>query len=200
MDRTLMIPLICMGCGEPLDGSGESLVFVCRACRTARHMSAPDRVYPLAYVKSRIVIAGERLYAPFWRLAGHAQWSVLEPAKQRAYAHAKPLGDLYFPAFWSPRVAYYDNLTQSLALSKEPIEFEERDDAIVDGYRDPAALPEMARLTWLAYFDRIADVTGVKLVFTPEEITYAALPFFRTGEGFVDGVMGVQLPAAFFRS
>jgi hypothetical protein len=198
MDRPLMIPLICKGCGSPLDGSGDALVFVCRQCRTARHMAAPEKAYPLAYVKNHLEMSGERLYAPFWRLAGQVHWSTLEPAKQRAYSNAKPLGHLYFPAFWSPRVAYYDNLTQSLALSKDPMLFEERSDAIVDGYRDPGTLGEMARLTWLAYLDRIADVTDVKLTFTVEEIIYAALPFFRAGDRYVDGVLGVQLPPAFF--
>jgi hypothetical protein len=198
MDQPLMIPLICKGCGDPLDGSGDALVFVCRACRTARHMADPENAYKLAYVKSRVEMAGERLYAPFWRMAGMVHWSTLEAAKQRVYSNAKPLGHLYFPAFWSPRVSYYDNLTQSLALSKEPILFEDRSDIIVDGYRNPAALGEMARLTWLAYLDRIADVTGVDLTFTVEEIIYAALPFFKAGDRYVDGVQGVQLPAAFF--
>jgi hypothetical protein len=62
--------------------------------------------------------------------------------------------------------------------------------------RDPSILPEMAALTWLAYLDRRADVTGVSAVFHPESLLYVGVPFFRTGASLVDGLCGVRLPAS----
>ena len=71
------------------------------------------------------------------------------------------------------------------------------DSRLVDGIRDPSVIPEMARLTWLAYLDRFSDVTGVSADFEAQRPVYAAVPFFKDGDSFVDGLCGVRLPAIF---
>lgn len=195
----VLLPLLCTGCGQELDGRPQSLVFVCRSCKLAVHMAEPGKTYRLVYVRPRLDLKGERIYAPFWRMEGKVRWMTDDARKERAYAALKPLGPLFFPAFWSPKVAYHDDLTLRYALDERGLETEDRSDALLDGVRPASSLPELARYTWLSYLDRAADVTGVSVEFSPGALGYAAVPFFAQGDKLVEGVQATAFPAALFR-
>jgi len=161
-------------------------------------MERPERLYPFVYLSAR-ESGGQTLHAPFWRVTGAATWRTDDPEKARLYRTLKPLGPLYFPAFLTPRSVHDDNLTMRYALLDSPPP-EEPDVAapLLPGIVDPGPLPEMARLTWLAYLDRVADVTGVALEFAPSEVAYAAVPFVARPGAWEDGVLGLRFPDAFF--
>lgn len=192
-----LLPLLCRGCGQELAGGPLALIYLCPVCREATHMAEPGRSYRLLYARAGPSFSGPRIYAPFWRITGHVTLTVDDERRRRAYQNVKPLGPLFFPAFWNPKAAYFDNLTLRYAAVQE-IDFEERQEAVLDGVRDPRTLPEMARLTWLGYLDRFADVSGQEIDYQVESVAYAALPFFRHREGFCDGVLGIQLPGGYF--
>jgi hypothetical protein len=98
------------------------------------------------------------------------------------------------------RLAYFDNLTLRYAqMDAGTFVFDDAADSrLMDGIRDPLVIPEMARLTWLAYLDRYSDVTGVTADFEAQRPVYTAVPFFKDGDSFVDGLCGVRLPSGFF--
>ena len=196
--KPLLLPLTCKSCGRDLAGGGGALVYACLECGEATHMSDPDKAYPLVYVRPSPSFSGQPVYAPFWRLTGRVSLTVESDPKRSVYHRLKPLGPLYFPAFWSPQAAYHDNLTVRLALAQDRIELERRSDPLLDGIRDPSVLSAMARLTWLGYLDRFSDVTGVELDYQAESVTYCAMPYFRQGGFFFDGVLGVQVPPKLF--
>ena len=154
--------------------------------------------YPLVYAAARSAFPGRKVYVPFWLLEGEASWVCEDSRKARAYASARRLGALAIPAFWSPLAVYHDNLTLRYAMDPESLTFEDRDDPVLDGVRSPEILPELARLTWLAYLDRIADVTGLELQFRASSLKYAAVPFFEDGEKMLDGILGVSFPSSMF--
>lgn len=197
-ERGLLLPLICNGCGRELAGGPNALVYVCLECGEATHMGDPGVVYRVVHVRAGPAFSGPRVYAPFWRLAGRVTLLVDDEKKRRVYQNVKPLGPLFFPAFWSPKAAYVDDLTLRYAGAQDRIELQESQEPVLDGVRDPRTLPEMARLTWLAYLDRFADVSGLEVEFQVESVTYAAVPFFTAQGGFRDGVLGIQLPAGYF--
>jgi hypothetical protein len=174
-----------------------AIVFVCRTCRTAVCMEGPPRPYPLVYAGSAAKVPGPPVLAPFWRIRGRAAWKTDAPAKLRTYTNLRPLGPLMFPAFWSPKAAYYDNLTIRYALASTIEEGAAVEGTLLDGTRGTSALQELARLTWLGYMDRVADVTGVELDFHAEGVDYVCVPFGRDGDGLVEGVLGAKLPAAY---
>ncbi len=196
--HALLLPLLCKRCGHELEGGAQALVFLCRSCGLAVSMGQPDRQVPLVYVRARVEAGGTRVYAPFWRLSGKASWSGARSQQDRVYSSLRPLGDLFFPAFWSPRAAYHEDITLRYALDEAGLETEERTDPILDGVRPAASLGELARVTWLSYLDRFADVTGVSLEFTPAGLQYAAVPFFIQGDRIVEGVQGTSFPGVLF--
>ncbi len=199
-DAPLLSALTCSNCGSDLEGRGSALVYVCRGCLRAKFMKKPDAVYAFRYVKPVLDLKGPVVYAPFWRCTGKLRLKADDPRKIRPYATLKPLGALYFPAFWSMRLSYFENLTIRYALlAPGTLGFGDALDApLLDGIRDPSVVTEMARLTWLAYLDRRSDVTGVDAGFEPQSLAYCAVPFYREGDSYVDGVCGVRLPGAFF--
>lgn len=197
-ERALLLPLVCKGCGRALAGGPDALVYVCTGCREATYMGDPGAAYRVVHVRAGPAFSGPRVYAPFWRLAGRVTLLVDDEKKRRIYQNVKPLGPLLFPAFWSPKAAYFDNLTLRYAGAQDRIELEESGEPVLDGVRDPRVLPEMARLTWLAYLDRFADVSGLDVEFQVESVTYAGVPFFPAQGGFRDGILGIQLPTGYF--
>lgn len=194
----VLLRVSCPACGKPREGGPEALVYICRTCRKATVMGSAPADYPLVYAAPRSEIQGRRFYVPFWLVEGDAVWRCDDPVKDRAYARARRLGALAIPAFWSPLASYHDNLTLRYAMEAEPLRFEERKDPVLDGVRSPEILPELARLTWLGYLDRFADVTGVEVEFRTGAVHYAALPFFDTGEKALDGILGIAFPSAMF--
>ncbi len=199
-DAPLLTALTCSNCGSDLAGGGSALVYVCRNCLRAKFMKKPDAVYAFRYVKPVLDLHGPLVYAPFWRCTGKLKLKADDPRKMKHYSTLKPLGALYFPAFWNIRLSYFENLTLRYALMESgSIGFGEAIDApLLDGIRDPAVIPEMARLTWLGYLDRRSDVTGVDAGFEAQSLAYCAIPFYREGDSYVDGVCGVRLPGVFF--
>lgn len=159
-------------------------------------MEAPDRIYPAGWLHPRIGGAGRPVGAPFWMVTGALKVSCGDSRKEAAYSRVRRLGPLFFPAFWTLRLSYYDDLTRRFALL-EPAQLafgEPFQGPLLDGVRDPGLLPEMARLAWLAHLDRAADVTGVVASFEAERIAYAVVPFFEEGDHLVDGILGIALP------
>jgi len=194
----LLLPLVCPGCGRDAQGSGASKVYVCPSCRTARFMDRPERTYPVVYLAGKEAEA-RRLYAPFWRVTGTASWRIGDPGKARAYGNARPLGALHFPAFWTARSSHDENLTLRYALLDVPPSEDEAAAApLLPGILDPEHLTEMARLTWLMYLDRVADVTGADLQFLSRDVAYVAVPFSARGQIWEDGVLGLRFPQSFF--
>jgi len=198
MSGQILVPLTCPACGGELEGGSQSLVFICRPCSMAMHCSDLARGYPLRYAVPVIRKSRPDLHAPFWRVKGTFSWRAKEPAKERAYANQRPLGPLFVPAFWSPKAVYCDNFTLRYAQAGVAIELSGGDAPVLDGSRAPSVLGELSRLTWLAYLDRVADVTGVEGRFDVEDVSYVAIPFYLEGEHYQDGILGAQAPAAFF--
>jgi hypothetical protein len=196
----LLTALTCGNCGSDLEGGGSALVYVCRNCKRAVFMKAPDKPYALRFLKPVLDRKSPLLYAPFWRCTGKLKLRAEDPRRLKPYAKVKPLGPLYFPAFWNMRLAYFDNLTLRYAqMDAGTFVFDDAADSrLMDGIRDPLVIPEMARLTWLAYLDRYSDVTGVTADFEAQRPVYTAVPFFKDGDSFVDGLCGVRLPSGFF--
>jgi hypothetical protein len=131
-------------------------------------------------------------------VAGEFSWRTEDRRKERTYQRLHPLGPLFFPAFWNPRAAYYDDLTLLFARRPELIVLGAGNEPILDGMRNPKALCELSRLAWLAYFDRSADVTGVEGRFEVKDLAYVGLPFFKRDGRFEDGVLGCKVPATYF--
>lgn len=198
MSGPLLHPLSCPKCGRDAEGSGASQIYLCPPCGTARHMARPGEPYPFRYLRAAQPGRPE-LYAPFWRLEGTASLRSEDPGKALAYRNMRPLGPLFFPAFWTLKAMHHENLTQRYALMESPPGPDpEASGPVLPGVVDPAHLPAMARLTWLAYLDRVSDVTGVDVVYLPRAISYAAVPFFRAGGGWQDGLLGLPFPGAYF--
>lgn len=197
---SLLLSLRCPRCGNDMEGAGASRVYTCSPCGVARFMERPETLYP--YVVLRPSREGvELLWAPFWRVEGDVQWQGASGEKTRFFANAKPLKALYFPAFSTLKLGQHENLTQRYALWEDPfVEEPRRELNLLPGLLDPLALPEMARLTWLAYLDRIADVTGLELLFSANRVSYAAVPFLRKGLGWEDGQIGIPYPDSYFTS
>lgn len=194
----LLVPLSCPRCGGELDGGSGARVFLCRTCAVATFEADPAEVYPLRYVAAAAGLGRPDLFAPFWRVAGQFAWQTGDRQKQRVYERLAPLGPLLFPAFWSPKAAYYDDLTLRYARRPELLTLGSGKDPVLDGMRAPKALGELARLAWLAYLDRFADITGTEGTFEIKELIYAAVPFFRRGDHFEDGILGCSVPTSFF--
>ncbi len=198
MSGPLLVPLCCPKCGSDLDGGPHALIFLCLPCGLAIHASDPRRPYPLSFAAPLLRQAAPDLYAPFWKVDGTFSWTTSDKQKERVYANQRPLGALFVPAFWSPKAAYYDNLTLRYALQGGPQRLDGAAGPVLDGARPPEVLGELARLTWLAYLDRAADVTGVDGRFQVDALAYAAIPFYRDGSRFLDGILGVPVPEAYF--
>lgn len=194
----LLIPLSCPRCGGGLDGGACARVFLCRSCAIATFDADPAQVYPLRYVAAPAGLGQADLFAPFWRVAGDFAWQTADRQKQRVYENLQPLGPLLFPAFWSPKAAYYDDLTLRYARRPELLTLGPGQEPILDGMRSPKALGELARLAWLAYLDRVADITGTEGRFEVKELIYVGVPFFSRGDHFEDGVLGCSVPRSFF--
>jgi hypothetical protein len=196
--NALLTPLSCPRCGKDLDGGDRARIFLCRPCGLASHGGDPADVYPLRYAAAAAGAGTPDLFAPFWRVEGEFSWQTEDRRKQRTYQNLHPLGPLLFPAFWSPRAAYHDDLTLLYARRPELIVLRAGNEPLLDGIRSPKALGELARLAWLAYFDRTADVTGVGGRFEVKDLAYVGVPFFKRDDRFEDGVLGCKVPASYF--
>jgi len=159
-------------------------------------MEDPGRVYAAGWLSPRVGAAGEPIGAPFWMVTGALRIRCPDARKEAAISRVRRLGPLFFPAFWTLRLSYYDDLTRRYALADPSLlSFQEPfEGPLLDGVRDPAPLSEMARLAWLAHVDRAADVTGVEASFEVERVAYAVVPFFQEGDRLVDGILGVAVP------
>lgn len=194
----LLIPLTCPRCGSDLAGGAGARIFLCTKCLRAQFMERPEVSYPVVFIQPVLAQGESLLYVPFWRVSGKASLNCPDHKKAERYKSVKALGPLMVPAYWSPRADYYEDF--ALRYAREPdklIPGPEAGGTILDGVRAPATLPEIARLTWLAYLDRFADVTGVRLTFKVESTAYACVPFFREGRGYVEGIFGTSIPGSF---
>lgn len=190
-----LLPLSCPRCGSDPLGGGASRVFLCPSCRLAVVPEEGSRTYPAFALRPRIP-GVRRTYLPFWRVTGRLILREDDPSKLAAWRRLKPLGAFFFPAFLLLRMGYYDDLTLRYGLL-EASDFEKDEGWPVpaaDGVRLPRGLEEQARLAWLAYLDRAADVTGLEARFEAEKVDYALVPFFLEEEGWRDGLLGIRFP------
>jgi hypothetical protein len=194
----LLRPLVCPRCGAPLEGGPRARIFLCRPCQLATYGADPAQAVPLRYVGAVKEFGAPDLHAPFWRVEGEFRWQVEDASKARVYAKLVPLGPLFFPAFTSPKTAYCDDITLRYARRPELLVPRPGDAPLLDGGRNPAVLGELSRLAWLAYLDRVADVTGVEGRFDVRALTYVGVPFCRRENHFVDAVLGIQVPEVYF--
>lgn len=195
--ENLLMPVSCPACSDRLRLEGEDRIALCLACRKAYYLDRNLRSYDLEYLVPRVPASPDRVYAPFWKVEGAYSFTGT-PRQQRRFAGVKPLGALYFPAFWMPRFRYFDDFTLRYALLEAPIPVEAGQDPVPGGVRDPDILGEMARLTVLGHLDRIEDVGGVKLDYAVRRVSLAAVPFFRQGDSWVDGICGIKVPLHLF--
>ncbi len=196
----LLVPLVCPRCGGDLEAPSPSRVGICLNCKVATFMRQPENEYHLFFIEARERRpSSEIIYAPFWLVKGSGSFNCGDDKKKRIYQNARKLGPLYFPAFWTPKAANYENLTIRYALAQESlVEDKEAHGAILAGVLDPSRLAAMAALCYAAYLDRLADVTGVEASYKVEQVAYAAVPFLKAGKGWTDGVLGVAFPGAYF--
>ncbi len=197
---TLVIPLVCPRCGGDLQAPGSSRVGVCLNCKIATFMGEPHKGYHLFFIEALVKKpSSDLIYAPFWVVKGAVALKCDDEKKERIYQNARPLGPLYFPAFWTPKAANYENLTVRYALAPESLAVDkDASGEILAGVLDPGCLPGMAGLCYLAYLDRLADVTGVEASYHVEQVAYAAVPFLKAGKGWTDGVLGIAFPGSYF--
>jgi|GEM_PF-815229 len=200
MESPLLLPLKCPDCGAELEGGASASIYLCRNCLYAVYMKQPNERYPLIFLKARVKASGAKLYVPFWRVKGRFKISSLDKKQSRAYAHAVPLGDLFYRAFWSPKANYFQNLTLEYSMGGKLLEEEGGSEPFVDGIRDPSPLGEVGRLTWLAYLDRKSDITGVESSFEIQSVAYVGIPFFREREGWMEGISGAMLPIGYLQT
>ncbi len=198
MSAPLLRPLLCSRCGAPLEGGARARVFLCRPCGVASYGADPSQTVPLCYVAPSKEFGAPDLHAPFWRVEGDFRWRAADPAKARTYEKMAPLGPLFFPAFTSPKTAYCDDITLRYARRPEALTLVPGDAPLLDGGRDPRVLRELSRLAWLAYLDRLADVTDVEGEFEVRALSYVGVPFCRRDNHFVDAVLGIQVPEVYF--
>jgi hypothetical protein len=199
-DASLLVPLVCPRCNGDIEAPSPSRIGLCLNCKTARFMREPSREYRLVFIEAKKQEGTSNLiYAPFWRVEGSGAVRTDDEKKLRVYQNARPLGPLYIPAFWTPKAANYENITMRYALAPDAI----AEDAgatgnVLAGVLNPMNLREIAVLCYLAYLDRLADVTGVEASFTVDEVAYAAVPFLKAGAGWKDGILGLQFPGPYF--
>ena len=199
-DASLLVPLVCPRCGGDIDAPSPSRIGLCLNCKSARFMREPSREYRLVFIEAKEQEGASTLiYAPFWRVKGTGVIKTDDAKKLRIYQNARPLGPLYIPAFWTPKAANYENITMRYALAPDSI----AEDAgatgnLLAGVLNPINLNGMATLYYLAYLDRLADVTGAGASFLVDDVAYAAVPFLKAGAGWKDGVLGLQFPGSYF--
>ena len=181
-----------------MEGGDRARVFLCRPCEVASYGADPARIYPFRYVAPSPDAGAPDLYAPFWRVEGDFFWRTDDPSKARVFHHLSPLGPLFFLALTSAKTAYCDDITIRYAREPGLLKLCPGTAPVLDGRRNPEVLGELSRLTWLAYLDRVADVTGLESRFEVKGLTYSAVPFCRTAGEFVDAVLGIRVPEVYF--
>jgi len=194
---SVLVPVLCPACGRELSVDRGDRIALCLTCRKATFLSRDLPTYDLSYV---VPPSGSRKadrYVPFWRVEGEAT-ILADEKKARLYAGIKRLGDLYYPAFWLPRIQHFQDFTMRYALLDGPLETEPREDPVPGGIRSPEMLRAMARLTWLTHLDRVEDVSGVDVRYEVKRITLAAVPFFRESNAWLDGICLSKLPPNLF--
>ena len=194
---SLLVPMSCPGCGRELLAAKGDLLAICPDCPKAYHLGSTFTPYDFQYLKAEISMPGELRYLPFWRVKGALELSG-PPAKLSRYRSFPRADELYFPAFWRPRLNYFDDITWQYTRLKKPPETEWRIDPVGGGVRDPKNLPEIARLTLLGYLDRIEDVRGIEARFEIEGLVYVGVPFYKAEGTWADAICGIKVPASVF--
>lgn len=177
-------------------GSGDR-IGTCDPCALAYFLGARLEPFPLRFVRPPPGSGDGFSHLPFWRI--RAVWSVLaEPKRARLYAGLGNAGDLFFPAFWRPRMTYFDDVTWRYFRLQEPLPAERGEGRLRGGVRPPAVVREMGRLAVLSYMDRIADIEGVEVRFEVVSQDFVGIPFLRVGAGWTDAVCGLKFPPSLF--
>jgi hypothetical protein len=191
----LLVPLACPFCGADLASGPGDRIGLCLPCGKAFVLGSEMRHYPVGVVEPALRMAGRPRLLPFWKM--NATWAIrIEESRARYYDSFPDRGSLLFPAFWSPRLAYHGDLTWRFLTQSRPLEMTPPEGPFLGGVRSPGVIPEMGRLAVLSYLDRIADVGNVVLELTVQGIEYVGIPFWRDGDGWVDGIFGLRFPGS----
>ena len=193
----LLLPMLCPGCGAALDAGPGDRVGTCAPCASAYFLGSELERYPLLFACPEGLLAQRGQNLPFWRI--RAAWTVAaEPKKARLYGGLGTSGDLFFPAFWRPRMTYFEDLTWRYLRLPKALPCERGDGPLRGGVRPPGVVREMGRLSVLSYMDRVADIDGVELRFEVLSQEFVGIPFLRTESGWTDAVCGLRFPPSLF--
>jgi hypothetical protein len=191
----LFISLICPLCGGELCGGDSARVYLCFPCKKAFVMDNFPESLPLLIYKPKVASDSEPFYVPFYKINGQFKFVTQDEKKTRAYINMNPLGILYYPAFPNLRSLYAEDLTIRYAHGLQDVELEEKKNKVrmVDGTRNPVKLETIGKLVWLAYIDKVADVTGVEAEFSLSEVSYCLIPFEKSADGLKELMLGIVL-------
>ncbi|MCX7830571.1 MAG: hypothetical protein N2445_05885, partial [Acidobacteria bacterium] len=195
MSDSLFVPLNCSNCGKDLSGGDNSIVFFCLSCKKAFIMEKLKEPLQLKVYKSKFDFDGQLIYFPFYRIEGSFSYFSEDAFKVKAFSNLAPLGALYYPAFMNLRNLYSEDLTLKYALKGD--EFIEDDYPkeckIVDVLVSPKNLEKVAKLFYLSYLDKAADVTNVKVEFLLRSFIFALIPFEKKGDEYRELILGTTL-------
>lgn len=191
----LFISLVCPDCGGELKGGAPARVFTCFRCGKAFAMERFPESMRLFVLRPKIVPEGKTFYVPFYRIDGKFNCSSPDERKVRAWSNMTPLRVIYYPAFPNLRTLYSEDLTFRYALGLDDVEADDpkEDIPFVDGTRSPSNFETIAKLVWLGYFDRVADVTGAEAEFIVYGVDYCLVPFQRAEDGLRELMLGLTL-------
>lgn len=195
MRENLFVPLVCSKCRKELIGGDNSTVFFCLTCKSGFIMENYPESLPLKIYKNNFEWQGEFIYFPFYKIEGDCSIHCEDLHKLNAYSNLKSLGTLFYPAFLNLRSLYSDDLTLKFALqSNSFIEDKSPKKAkVVDVFVAPNNLEKIAKLFYLSYLDKVADVTNVEVEFSLKSVEFALLPFEKKGSDFRELIGGAEL-------
>ncbi|NMB99811.1 MAG: hypothetical protein GYA35_05960 [Thermoanaerobaculaceae bacterium] len=195
MKEDLFIPLVCSRCGKELLGGDNSIIFFCLECKIGFIMENYPESLPLKIYKKNFNCEGELIYFPFYKIEGDFSFFSEDSHKTNSYSNLKKLGALFYPAFINLRSLYSEDLTLKYAL--QPYSFVEdnypKEAVIIDVLVAPKNLEKIAKLFYLSYFDRAADVTNVEVDFTLKTVDFALIPFEKKGDEYRELILGTIL-------
>jgi hypothetical protein len=191
-----ILPLICPACGEALRGLDQDVIFWCQGCRSAVEV-AGETFLPRPAGTAAVVDRSRRpaLHLPIWafRVQGRYDWP--DPEREARASLIPPLPWVYVTGFSLQNPSYFGD--PGLVFTERRVDVRAADDqapllGCVRGLEAASAFVEAHLLTIL---DRRVDVTDLRLTCIIEEARLWSVPFFETGEGLEDGILGLRLPA-----
>lgn len=196
MTESLFVPLVCKNCGKELYGGDNSKIFFCFSCKKAFIMDNYPETIPFKVYKRNYELNGDLIYFPFYRIEGTFSITSLDNySKMDTYSNLKPLKTLFYPAFINLRSLYSEDLTLKYALDSEKFkeEYSPIEAKIADAIVNPNNLEKVAKLYYLSYLDKAADVTNVEGEFSMTDYSIALIPFEKKENEYRELILGLTL-------